>query len=56
MRFPLKERAVLIPIELFSAIQPLLILAVAFLTISILGGPAGYRANAAGVGFLPSWL
>ncbi len=51
MRFPLKERAVLIPIELFSAIQPLLILAVAFLTISILGGPAGYRANAAGVGF-----
>ncbi len=50
MRFPLKERAVLIPIELFSAIQPFLILAAAFLVISIFGGPASYRSNAASFG------
>jgi len=48
--FPLKERAVLIPIELIGAVKPLLILMVAFLVISGFGGPAGFWDNAAGIG------
>ena len=48
--FPLKERAVLIPIELIGALKPLLILMAGFFVISGLGGPAGFWNNTADVG------
>ena len=48
--FPLKDRAVLIPIELVLAIKPALIVALALFLIGGLGGPAGFRANAATYG------
>lgn len=45
MTFPLKERAVLIPIELLEAIKPFLIISVAFLILSVLLGPGGFTMN-----------
>jgi acetyl-CoA decarbonylase/synthase complex subunit gamma len=43
--FPLKERTVLIPIELVNATKPFLILAAAFFVVSGIGGPVGFWAN-----------
>ncbi|MCX5849362.1 MAG: mercury methylation corrinoid protein HgcA [Deltaproteobacteria bacterium] len=51
MNFPLKERAVLIPIELNETIKPFLIIASILLIISGIMGPAGFWANVAGYGF-----
>ncbi len=45
MTFPLKDRAVLIPIELMETVKPFLILAVIFLALGGIGGPANYWAN-----------
>ena len=43
--FPLKDRAVLIPIELVEAMKAYLLLAVVFFIICGFGGPAGFWAN-----------
>lgn len=48
--FSLKERAVLIPIELVEAMKAYLILAAAFFIISGIGGPSGFWANAGSFG------
>ncbi|MBN1471028.1 MAG: acetyl-CoA synthase subunit gamma [Syntrophaceae bacterium] len=48
--FPLKERAVLIPIELVEAMKAYLILAFVFFIISGFGGPAGFWTNAGSFG------
>lgn len=48
--FPLKERAVLIPIELRESIKPFLILAASFFFVSGFMGPAGFWANAMNFG------
>ena len=45
MTFPLKERAVLIPIEFVAAAKPFLIIAPIFFILSGIGGPAGFWAN-----------
>jgi acetyl-CoA decarbonylase/synthase complex subunit gamma len=50
MTFPLKERAVLIPIELVESMKVFLMLAAAFLMISGFGGPAGFWDNTANFG------
>jgi acetyl-CoA decarbonylase/synthase complex subunit gamma len=50
MNFPLKERAVLIPIELIEAMKPFLIIASAFLILSGIGGPSGFWTNAGSLG------
>jgi len=50
MNFPLKERAVIIPIELIEAMKPLLIIASAFLILSGIGGPSGFWTNAGSLG------
>ena len=44
--FPLKERAVLIPIELVETIKPTLIIAPVLFFLAGIGGPAGFWANA----------
>jgi len=51
MTFPLKERSVLIPIELVEALKPFLIIAPILLVISGIIGPAGFWANASSYGF-----
>ena len=48
--FSLKERAVLIPIELVEAMKAYLIMAAVFFIISGLGGPAGFWENAGSFG------
>ena len=48
--FPLKERAVLIPLELVEAIKPFLIMAAVFFIISGFGGPSGFWMNALSYG------
>lgn len=48
--FPLKERVVLIPIELVEAMKAFLIIAVVFFIISGIGGPLGFWANAGSFG------
>jgi acetyl-CoA decarbonylase/synthase complex subunit gamma len=48
--FPLKERAVLIPIELVEAMKAFLVLAPVFFIISGFGGPAGFWVNAGSFG------
>jgi hypothetical protein len=48
--FPLRERAMLIPIELVEAMKTFLIPAAAFFVLSGLIGPAGFMANALGPG------
>lgn len=48
--FPIKERAVLIPVELVEAVKPSLIIAPALFLLAGLGGPAGFWANAAAYG------
>jgi len=45
MTFPLKDRAVLIPIELVEVIKPFFLLAVIFLVLSGIGGPGNYWSN-----------
>ena len=45
--FPLRERAVLIPIELVETIKPTLIIAPVLFLLAGIGGPAGFWANAA---------
>ena len=44
--FPLKERAVLIPIELVETIKPTVIIAPVLFLLSGIGGPAGFWENA----------
>lgn len=46
MTFPIKDRAVLIPIELVAALKPFLIMAPVLFILSGIGGPAGFWANA----------
>jgi acetyl-CoA decarbonylase/synthase complex subunit gamma len=46
MTFPLKERAVLIPVELVEAIKPFLIIASVLFFLGGIGGPSGFWANA----------
>jgi acetyl-CoA decarbonylase/synthase complex subunit gamma len=48
--FPLRERAVLIPIELVEALKVFLIAAAVFFVLSGLIGPAGFRANVQSLG------
>lgn len=48
--FPLKERAVLIPIELVETIKPTLIIAPLLFLLGGIGGPADFWANAATYG------
>jgi len=43
--FPLKDRAVLIPIELAAALKPLFLMALALLVLSGLLGPSGFQIN-----------
>ena len=50
MTFPLKERAVLIPIELVEAMKPFLIIAAVLFILGGIGGPSGFWANAASFG------
>jgi acetyl-CoA decarbonylase/synthase complex subunit gamma len=50
MIFPLKERIVLIPIELIETIKPFLIIAPILFLLSGIGGPAGFWANALNYG------
>ena len=50
MTFQLKERAVLIPIELVEAAKIFLILAAAFFFVSGISGPAGFWVNAISFG------
>ena len=45
MTFPLKDRAVLIPIEGVYAVKPFLIIAPVLFILSGIGGPAGFWAN-----------
>lgn len=45
MNFPLKDRAVLIPIEVVAVIKPFLILALIFFFLSGIGSPAGFWAK-----------
>ncbi|MEN6374403.1 MAG: mercury methylation corrinoid protein HgcA [Smithella sp.] len=51
MHFPLKERAVLIPIELIAAVKQFLIIAPVVFILSGIGGPAGFWANTINYGF-----
>jgi acetyl-CoA decarbonylase/synthase complex subunit gamma len=51
MTFPLKERAVLIPLELIEALKPFLIIAPILFILSGIMGPAGFWANASSYGF-----
>jgi len=44
--FPLRERAVLIPVELVETIKPALIIAPVLFLLGGIGGPAGFWANA----------
>jgi acetyl-CoA decarbonylase/synthase complex subunit gamma len=44
--FPLKDRAVLIPIELVEAMKPFLIAAPVLFVLAGMGGPAGFWENA----------
>ena len=46
MTFPLKERAVLIPIEVMAALKPFLIITPILFILGGIGGPAGFWANA----------
>ncbi|KQC05918.1 MAG: acetyl-CoA synthase subunit gamma [Smithella sp. SDB] len=48
--FPLQERAVLIPIELVEAMKAYLLLAIIFLIVSGISGPAGFWTNTATFG------
>jgi hypothetical protein len=43
--FPLKERAILIPIELVETIKPIVIIAPVLFLLGGIGGPAGFWAN-----------
>jgi acetyl-CoA decarbonylase/synthase complex subunit gamma len=49
--FTLRERAVLIPVELVQALKPALLIMAAFFLLSGLGGTAGYGANLKDQGF-----
>ncbi|MBN1473168.1 MAG: acetyl-CoA synthase subunit gamma [Syntrophaceae bacterium] len=45
MTFPLKDRALLIPIELVATIKPFLILSLCFFLLAGIGGPGNYWGN-----------
>lgn len=45
MTFPLRDRAVLIPIEVVAAVKPFLIIAPVIFILSGIGGPAGFWTN-----------
>lgn len=45
-KFPLSERAILIPVELVTALKAVALMAVCFFLLSGLGGPGGYWENA----------
>jgi acetyl-CoA decarbonylase/synthase complex subunit gamma len=45
MTFPLKDRAVLIPIEFVAAAKPFLIIAPVFFILGGIGGPSGFWTN-----------
>ena len=49
--FTLRERAVLIPVELVQALKPALLVMLAFFLLSGFGGSAGYGANLKNQGF-----
>lgn len=49
--FPLKDRTVLIPIELVEVIRPFSLLTLIFFFLSGLGGPGGYWSNLTDFGF-----
>ncbi len=51
-RFPLRERVVLIPVELVTAAKWMLLLSIAFFLLSGLGHPAGYWAGAMSSGVM----
>lgn len=53
--FPLKERAMLIPIEVVAAIKPFLIIATVLFILSGIGGPSGFWANTASYGLFAVW-
>ncbi|MEN6621050.1 MAG: mercury methylation corrinoid protein HgcA [Smithella sp.] len=50
MNFPLKERAVLIPMEIVNAAKPFLIIAFILFALSGIGGPEGFWSNAVNYG------
>jgi acetyl-CoA decarbonylase/synthase complex subunit gamma len=45
MTFPLKDRAVLIPLELLTTAKPFILVSLALLILSGLLGPSGFQAN-----------
>jgi acetyl-CoA decarbonylase/synthase complex subunit gamma len=49
--FPLKDRAVLIPIEIVATVKPFLIIAPSLFILSGFGGPAGFWTNTVNYGF-----
>ncbi|MFA5323858.1 MAG: mercury methylation corrinoid protein HgcA, partial [Smithella sp.] len=53
--FPLKERAVLIPIELVETIKPFLIIAPLLFLFAAIAGPLGVWTNAASFGLFAFW-
>jgi hypothetical protein len=50
MTFPLKDRVVLIPIEVVAALKPFAIIALSAVILSGIGGPAGFWANTVNYG------
>jgi acetyl-CoA decarbonylase/synthase complex subunit gamma len=50
MTFPLKDRAVLIPIELMETVKPFLVIALVFFLLAGIGGPGSYWSNIANFG------
>jgi hypothetical protein len=48
--FPLKDRAVLIPIEIVATLKPFAIIALSAVILSGIGGPAGFWANTVNYG------
>jgi hypothetical protein len=50
MTFPLKDRAVLIPIEVVAALKPFAIISLSAVILSGIGGPAGFWANTVNYG------
>lgn len=50
MIFPLKDRAVLIPIEVVGALKPFVIISLVLFALSGIGGPDGFWSNAVNYG------
>ncbi|PKN51291.1 MAG: acetyl-CoA synthase subunit gamma [Deltaproteobacteria bacterium HGW-Deltaproteobacteria-13] len=53
--FPLKERAVLIPIELVETIKPFLMIAPLLFLFAAIAGPSAFWTNAASFGLFAVW-